>query len=220
MEYQSDRESFASSAFCRSLCALRVPVMFPHTPDVMPKLDVATKSYPPEELPRSSCPYEGAVEVPVPPFVIPRMPVTSEVRFTSAVEITPAVALRNPENDPRTSDDARKFVVDALSAERYVVVACVAVAFVALTPVRVAFVAENAVAKRFVDVAFVAVALETLRPPEKVDDAETMRPTVVVGASAPPVSSKACPNDAPDPPIIPSDEVATHCTPEAVACNT
>ena len=41
-------------------------------------------------------PYVGAVDVPVPPFAIPRTPVTSLERLTSAVVTKPAAALRIP----------------------------------------------------------------------------------------------------------------------------
>ena len=38
---------------------------------------------------------------PVPPFVIPSVPVMSDVKLTRAVAMAPAVALRKPERLPR-----------------------------------------------------------------------------------------------------------------------
>ena len=40
-------------------------------PSAKPKDDVAIKSYPPKLLPMRSCPYAGAVEVPVTPLPMP-----------------------------------------------------------------------------------------------------------------------------------------------------
>jgi hypothetical protein len=45
-----------------------------------------------------------------------------------------------------------------------------------------------------VEVALVVVLFDTVRPPEKVEEAETMMPTVVVGTKEPLTSSNAFPN--------------------------
>ncbi len=88
----------------------------PHTPELMPKDDVATKSYPPTAFPKRSWPYVGAVEVPVPPLVIPSTPVTSDARFTNPVVTAPAVARKTPVREPM-----ERLVVDAVTAEKFVV---------------------------------------------------------------------------------------------------
>ena len=69
----------------------------------MPRDEVARRSYPPSALPTSNFPYVGAVEVPVPPFTIPRTPTISEARSTSAAVTEPEVALRMPVSDPTVS---------------------------------------------------------------------------------------------------------------------
>lgn len=114
-------------------------------------------------------------------------------------------------------------------AKRLVVVAFVLVLLVLVSPVMVATVAVKVsmipvvkranVEKKFVEVAFVAVAFVAEIPLAKVEDAETMSPIDVVGASAPPLISNPCPNEDPLP-EIPRDDVATHCTPVPVDCNT
>ncbi len=91
------------------------PNVFPPLAAI-PKEDVATKSYPPTALPKSTWPYVGAVEVPVPPFVIPSTPETSVATFTNPVETTPAAARKTPVSEPM-----RRLVVDAVTAERLVV---------------------------------------------------------------------------------------------------
>ena len=51
----------------------------------------------------------------VPPFAIGKTPVMSEVRFMSAVDTAPAVALRNPLNVPIVSAlDAMRLLVEAV----------------------------------------------------------------------------------------------------------
>jgi len=53
--------------------------------------------------------------VPVPPFLIGRMPVTSDARLMRAVARAPAVALRKPERVPRVNEFVTmRFVVDAV----------------------------------------------------------------------------------------------------------
>jgi hypothetical protein len=51
--------------------------------------------------------------VPVPPFAIPRVPVTSVARFTSALVTAPVVALRIPEREPIERFPRKAFVEDA-----------------------------------------------------------------------------------------------------------
>ena len=70
----------------------------------MPSVEVATRSYAPSELPTRSFPWVGAVDVPVPPLLIPRMPVTSLVRSTSAAATAPAVAFKNPVTRPKVNE--------------------------------------------------------------------------------------------------------------------
>jgi hypothetical protein len=41
-----------------------------------------------------------SVVLPVPPLATGKVPVTSDVRFIRAVDMAPAVALRNPESEP------------------------------------------------------------------------------------------------------------------------
>ena len=121
---------------------------------MIPSDDVAVSVYPPVELPTSSCPYVGAVVIPVPPYNTP----TDVVADT-----TPLLACRGPFRDERvrdamnafvvlelsaTSDDIYAFVVVELFATRelmkeFVVVAFVVVLFVILSPVIVASVDEN-----------------------------------------------------------------------------
>lgn len=108
---------------------------------------------------------------PVPPFETPRIPVMSVVRSTKAVATVPAVALRMP---------VRLARVKVLETVRLEVDA----------------VFDTA---RFVVVALVEVLLVVVRS-VMVDEALMSTPTVVVGVSAPPESSKAWPKDAPPPP--------------------
>ena len=91
-------------------------MMLPHavvplTP--MPSDDVAIRLYPPKALPTNNCPYVGAVEVPVPPLPIGRIPVMSLARLTSPEVIAPAVARTMPVSVPSVIFDAKKLLVDA-----------------------------------------------------------------------------------------------------------
>jgi len=65
---------------------------------------------------------------------------------------------------------------------------------VTVSAVVVALVAVSVVALKVVEVALVVVLFDTVRPPEKVEEAETMMPTVVVGTKEPLTSSNAFPN--------------------------
>jgi hypothetical protein len=68
-------------------------------------------------LPTSTWPYIGAVDVPVPPFAIPRTPVTSLERLMSTVVTTPATALRMPFKLPIVKPlETTTFVDDAVPA--------------------------------------------------------------------------------------------------------
>ncbi len=104
------------------------PLMSSHAcPNALPALpaipndDVATKSYPPSAFPKSTWPYDGAVEVPVPPFEMPKIPDMSVARFTKPVETVPAVARNTPVKLPMESVPAERTVVEAMAAERLVV---------------------------------------------------------------------------------------------------
>ncbi len=73
----------------------------PHTPELMPKDDVATKSYPPTAFPKRSWPYVGAVEVPVPPLLIESVPVVSLMEIPNdevakSVQVEPFHPRRSP----------------------------------------------------------------------------------------------------------------------------
>ncbi len=115
VEYQSVRVSFAFNAFWRSVWFESVPTILPQVvaPAEIPSDEVATRSYPPRAFPRSTCPYTGAVLVPVPPLVTPRIPVTSVARFTSPVEREPAVARTMPLKFPTESEPKKPFVDEA-----------------------------------------------------------------------------------------------------------
>lgn len=63
----------------------------------------------------------------MPPFPTGRMPVTSEVRLTSAVATAPAVAFRNPESEPIERFEVKRFVELAVVEKKEVVVAATAV---------------------------------------------------------------------------------------------
>jgi hypothetical protein len=116
-------------------------------------------------------PYVGAVDVPVPPLVIPRTPVISFTREIVEVAITPAVALRNPESEPRVRlfDMTRLLLLAVPVTAKLVDVALVVVAFVAVKFVNVAavairvsitlFVKFATLAKKFVLVAAVATSV-------------------------------------------------------------
>ncbi len=72
------------------------------------------------------------VEVAVPPFAMGKIPVTSEARFTSAVDIAPAVAFKNPErplmvSEPTCAAAAKRLVLLAVVAKLLVEVALVVV---------------------------------------------------------------------------------------------
>jgi hypothetical protein len=97
---------------------------------------------------------------------------------------------------------ANKFVVVAFVVVEFVAMMCVVVrsVMVAVTAVRVSANAEvnwAIEAKNDVDVAAVVVERAALRPLVNVEDADTIIPTVVVGVSDPPVSSKVCPAKSP-----------------------
>ena len=105
----------------------------PPPPPVIPRDDVAVRSYPPAALPTSTFPYVGAVEVPVPPFNIGKIPVTSLARLMSAVETVPAVAFKKPVSEPSVNEfDATRFEVEAYPAVRLVVDALVMVSLLPL----------------------------------------------------------------------------------------
>ena len=103
------------------------------------------KSYPPVLLPTSICPDVGAVEVPVPPFEIPRIPVTSEVRSISVATTCPATALKTPDSEPKKSVEVPEVppstlncVVDAKGrVEAIVVEVAVNVAWIASVDVAI-----------------------------------------------------------------------------------
>jgi hypothetical protein len=112
---------------------------------------------------------------PVPPLDTPRIPVTSVVRFTSAVDTAPAVALRKPESVPMVSEfEATRLVDEAVPVTaRLVVVAFVVVELPVTTrlplivedadernPARVLFpVTESVGAVRAPDAVMVVVAV-------------------------------------------------------------
>ena len=88
---------------------------------LMLNVEVARKSYPPAAFPTRSCPRVGAVDVPVPPFATPNIPVTSLARSSMAAETVPAVAFRTPVKDPIESAPKNPCVDDAYTAEIFVV---------------------------------------------------------------------------------------------------
>ena len=98
------------------------------------------------------------------------------------------------------------FVAVIVVEVRAAIFAAVAVSASAMTVVK-----RPSVEKKFVVVAFVVVERSKEAPPLNEDDAETMRPTVVVGESAPFASSNVCPKftAVPPLPVMPSDDVAT-----------
>lgn len=170
VEYQAERSNFAFSAFWRSVWLESVPVMEPHTPELMPSEDVETRSYAPFALPRRILPYVGAVEVPVPPKAI---------EIVELADTAPFTACKGPVSVPMEALPARRLVVLAVLAAnevayRFVDVAFVVVAFVAVSPVIVASADENVsaaavvnraiVEKSDVEVAAVIVAREKMPP--------------------------------------------------------
>ena len=89
--------------------------MLPHAVELIPSEEVARRSYPPNELPTRSLPYEGIVDVPVPPLPIPSRPITSEERPINEVEIAPDVAFRKPESVPMVNElEAIRLLVEAV----------------------------------------------------------------------------------------------------------
>lgn len=59
-------------------------------------------------------------ELLVPPFAIPRIPVMSVVRLTSAFVTAPAVAFKKPEIEPSEKLEVNRFVDDAVVANELV----------------------------------------------------------------------------------------------------
>ena len=78
-----------------------------------PNDEVATRSYAPLEFPTKIFPYVGAVEVPVPPLLIPRIPVMSDARLMSEVETAPPVAFKKPERFESVNEPAVRLVEEA-----------------------------------------------------------------------------------------------------------
>jgi hypothetical protein len=111
----------------------------------------------PDPLPVRSVP-ATRLSHPVPPFATWRMPVMSEVRLTSEDATTPAVALRKPDTDPREKFDAKRFVDEAIVANKFVDVALVVVE---LTPAKFCSVVEPVSDRLFAAMVPVEVALPT-----------------------------------------------------------
>jgi hypothetical protein len=88
---------------------------------------------------------DAMVESPVPPLVAPRMPETSDARFTSPVETAPAEALRTPVRLAMEREPKKPEVLDAYVAEMLVVEAFVKVCFPVKVLVSVRSVDEAAV---------------------------------------------------------------------------
>lgn len=103
----------------------------------------------------------GDEESPVPPFVIPKVPVMSDARLTSAVATVPAVAFKNPVSEASLKFEVKRLVDDAVVANELVVVAEVVVLLVAMRFGKVLL--EVDVAVKLVPV--IAPAFVSAKPP-------------------------------------------------------
>lgn len=123
----------------------------PDEPPTIPRELVARRSYPPLLFPTNNFPYVGAVDVPVPPFAIPKTPNTSD---TSDIE---DVAKTFPETDFK---NPVKLPIDKLVTVAFESVAFVATKLVVLVVeafIVSAFVVELLVVDAFSVVKFPVV---------------------------------------------------------------